>query len=101
MDERNQGNRSAGKNSDYQETSRLPRDRADLLDESQEFISEVPPVADRVSEKEDRRHDVDGYVGVDGKHMEPHQSPLEVREDYDVELDLAADEVFEGDNERQ
>ena len=36
-------------------------------------------------------------VAADGKHMEPHQSPLEVREDYDVELDLAADETFDTD----
>lgn len=101
MDDRNLGNQSAGTNSDYLETSRLPRDRADLLDESQEFIAEVPPAAELISEREDRAHDRDGYVASDGRHMEPHQSPLEVREDYDVELDLAADEVFEGEEERR
>lgn len=100
MDDRNLGNRSSGSNMDYQDSSRLPRDRADLLDESQEFISEVPPVADLVTEREDRNTDIDGYVGTDGKHMEPHQTPSQVREDYDVELDMAADEVFGSDNEK-
>ena len=100
MDDRNLGNQSAGSNKDFQERSRLPRDRADILDESQEFIAEVPPLADLVTEREDRQHDRDGYVASDNKHMEPHQSPLEVREDYDVELDLAADEVFGEIDER-